>query len=246
MYGSAVVEHLAMRTGARLCAWAEAQEMAVLPHDSPGYAGWDISEQARLLPVVLGEMQPPGPLRVMESGALVPKKSLLAVYGVTRQADSEGRLTSMVPCEHCTLPRCQYRRRPYMWSKASALLDARDAAAEATDDTTPSRASALAAGRGSATPLRSNPAYRTSRKALQRWARERLSMVPREDGGVDAQFRYDGTTCTNMGRELAFRYDVTLGPRSEGFPIRAQRCAPAPGDAGHTADVRATSGTRPS
>ena len=28
---------------------------------------------------------------------------------------------------------------------------------------------------------------------------------------------------------------VTLGPRDEGYPIREQRCAPAPGDTGHTA-----------
>ncbi len=263
MYGSAVVEHLAMRTGARLCAWAEAQDMAVLPHDSPGYTGWDISEQARLLPVVLGDMQPPGPLRVLDSGALVPKKSLLAVYGLTRQVNAEGRLTSLVPCQQCTLARCQYRRRPYMWSKASAVLDASGTAsalavtgdsplvdrpapaAETPDDTTWGKASALAARRSSAQPLRSNAAYRTSRKALQRWARERLIMVGREDGGVDAQFRYDGTTCTNMGRELAFRYDVTLGPRSEGFPIRAQRCTPHRAMRG-TPPCAATSGTRPS
>ena len=76
-------------------------------------------------------------------------------------------------------------------------------------------------------------AYRTSRKALQRWARERLTLTPRDDGGVDARFRYDGTTCTNMGRELAFVYEVALGPRGEGYPIREQRCAPAPGDEGH-------------
>jgi len=27
---------------------------------------------------------------------------------------------------------------------------------------------------------------------------------------------------------------VKLGPRAEGYPIREQRCAPAPGDEGHT------------
>ena len=36
VYGSAVVEHLVMMTGARLCAWADGQSMAVLPHYSPG------------------------------------------------------------------------------------------------------------------------------------------------------------------------------------------------------------------
>jgi hypothetical protein len=71
-------------------------------------------------------------------------------------------------------------------------------------------------------------------KALKRWAEERLSLHPREDGGIDALFRYDGTTCTNMGRPLAFHYNISLGPREAGFPIRDQRCAPAPGDRGHT------------
>ena len=46
-------------------------------------------------------------------------------------------------------------------------------------------------------------------------------------------FRYDGTTCTNMGRPLTFHYNVKLGPRAEGYPIREQRCAPAAGDTGH-------------
>ena len=46
VYGSAVVEHLVTQAGARLCAWAEAQGLAVLPHYSPGYPEWDIAEQA--------------------------------------------------------------------------------------------------------------------------------------------------------------------------------------------------------
>jgi hypothetical protein len=37
-----------------------------------------------------------------------------------------------------------------------------------------------------------------------------------------------------MGHPLAFTYRVKLGPRAEGYPIREQHCAPAPGDQGHT------------
>lgn len=55
-----------------------------------------------------------------------------------------------------------------------------------------------------------------------------------QDGSLDAVFRYDGTTCTNMGRPLTFHYNVKLGPRADGYPIREQRCTPAPGDTGHT------------
>ena len=46
MYGSAVVERLVTMAGARLCSWAEQQQMAVLPHYSPGYPEWDIAEQS--------------------------------------------------------------------------------------------------------------------------------------------------------------------------------------------------------
>ena len=56
-----------------------------------------------------------------------------------------------------------------------------------------------------------------------------------QDGSLDALFRYDGTTCTNMGLPLTFHYNVKLGPSVEGYPIREQRCVPAPGDTGHTA-----------
>src|SRR4029077_14041731 len=66
------------------------------------------------------------------------------------------------------------------------------------------------------------------------WAQERLTLDFCEDGSVDANFHYEGTTCTNMGRPLAFEYRVQLGPRGQGYPILAQRCAPAPGDTGHT------------
>ena len=60
-------------------------------------------------------------------------------------------------------------------------------------------------------------------------------MRPCEDGSLDIVFRYDGTTCTNMGRPLAFTYSVKLGPRAEGYPILEQRCAPVAGDTGHMA-----------
>ena len=48
----------------------------------------------------------------------------------------------------------------------------------------------------------STAAYTVNAKALRRWAAERLKLTPADDGTVDALFRYDGTTCTNMGRPL--------------------------------------------
>ena len=83
-------------------------------------------------------------------------------------------------------------------------------------------------------PLDLDATYSTNRKALKRWAHERLSLEPRADGSIVATFRYEGTTCSDMGRPLAFVYDVTLGPREDGYPIQEQRCAPAAGDEGYT------------
>ena len=61
--------------------------------------------------------------------------------------------------------------------------------------------------------------YSVNRRALSRWANERLSMNMNEDGSFEALFRYDGTTCTNMGRPLTFNYNLKLGSRAEGYPI---------------------------
>ena len=114
-WGSAVVEHLIAVAGARLCAWAEGEHMAVLPHYSPGYSEWDIAEQPRLLQLVgmtRGKAQP-GRMEVLDSGALRPKKSQLAVFGLTRHTERVRRLADLVPCEECSLSPCRYRRAPH-------------------------------------------------------------------------------------------------------------------------------------
>jgi hypothetical protein len=214
MFAAAVVEHLTTTTGARLCDWAEQHGMAVLPHYSPGYPEWDVAEQPRLLELMkrMGKEDFPSELEVLESGMLRPRKSQLAVFGVTRHTERLRRLTELVPCENCSFGPCQYRRAPYR--KPPRGYGERVTARPAVLD--------------------QDAAYSVNRKALQRWAKERLSLDIHQDGSLDAVFRYDGTTCTNMGRPLTFHYSVKLGPREEGYPIREQRCAPAPGDVGHT------------
>jgi hypothetical protein len=223
VYGSAVVEHLITVTGAKLCAWAEAREMAVLPHYSPGYPEWPIDEQGRLLEVINhGRHHSPIPVEVLESGMLRPKKSLLAVFGLTHRVERVNRLTDLVPCQNCSFSPCQYRRAPYRRAPVSSNPELAAMAGVETVATAPP-----------ATPLDRQAKYSVNAKALERWRTERLSLTPRPDGGIDATFHYDGTTCTNMGRPLAFRYQVTLGSREEGFPIRHQQCGPVEGDTGH-------------
>jgi hypothetical protein len=220
MLGSAVVEHLTTMTGARLCSWAEEDKMAVLPHYSPGYPEWDIAEQPRLLELMKRTRKQTWPcqMEVLDSGMLRPKKSLLAVFGVTQHTDRLRRLTDLVPCENCSFMPCQYRRAGYV--RTPGVLPVVPVAVQ----------------------LNPNASYAVNRKALERWANERLSLEVRDDCTVDALFRYDGTTCTNMGRPLTFNYNVKLGTREEGYPIREQRCGPAPGDSGHKYMCRYISG----
>jgi hypothetical protein len=218
MYSSAVVELLTTLAGARLCDWAEQRGMAVLPHYSPGYPEWDVSEQPRLLDLLKRTRREPFPSEVeaLDSGMLRPKKTLLAVFGLTRHAERLGRLTGLVPCENCSFGPCQYRRAPY-----------RGAGRPFGEQVPAQRA-----------VLDRDAEYSVNRKALKRWTQERLSLAECEDGSLEAVFRYDGTTCTNMGRPLTFLYHVKLGPRAEGYPIREQRCVPAAGDTGYQSMCR--------
>ena len=214
IFGSAVVESLTTRAGAKLCDWAEQHDMAVLPHYSPGYPEWNVAEQPRLLELIQSARNNPFSfqLEALESGMLRPRKALLAVFGLTRHTERLRRLTGLVPCESCSFGPCQYRRAPY-------------------------RRNPQPTGEQFQVPLArldQNAAYSINRKALKRWSAERLSMCEAQDGSIDVVFRYDGTTCTNMGWPLQFLYNVKLGPRVEGYPILEQRCSPASGDTGHT------------
>jgi hypothetical protein len=213
VFASAVVEHLATTTGARLCDWAEQHQMAVVPHYSPGYPQWDVAEQPRLLELLRQTRKGPFPsqVEVFDSGMLRPKKTLLAVFGLTRHTDRLRRLTDLVPCENCSFGPCQYRRAPYHRAPRS------------WGEELPAHIAVLDA----------NANYSVNRRALKRWSEERLSLRENQDGSLDALFRYEGTTCTNMGRPLTFHYSVKLGPRAQGYPICEQHCAPAPGDEGH-------------
>lgn len=114
-YGSAVVEQLVVLASGRLCAWADENKMAALPHFSPGYSGWSIAEQIPLWTLFRQHFNGPlpGDLEVLESGMLRPKKSLLTVFGLTRDLDKARRFAKLIPCENCSLPRCNYRRAPF-------------------------------------------------------------------------------------------------------------------------------------
>lgn len=224
-YGSAVVEALVAAAAYRLCEWADSRALAVLPHYSPGYPGWDIADQRALHDLIgLERVSLPGRLSVLESGMLRPRKSLLAVFGLTREVERTERLTSLVPCHNCSLPACRYRRAPYR--HPLPRLEVVGAAAAAPG---------LAPAAGARPPSPGGPAtYSASERVLERWREQRLELLVRDDRGVEARFRYDGTTCSNLGRPLAFEYRIRLAPQEQGYTIMDLSCAPLPGDEGHT------------
>jgi len=114
-YGSAMVEQLITVASGRICAWADENRMAALPHFSPGYSGWDIAEQLPLWSLFQKNFngRVPGELEVLDSGMLRPKKSLLALIGLTRDLEKARRFQKLIPCENCSLPDCRYRRGNY-------------------------------------------------------------------------------------------------------------------------------------
>jgi hypothetical protein len=153
---------------------------------------------------------------------LQPKKSLLAVFGVTPEVDRVQRLTSLVPCANCALVGCRYRRAPY--KHPMRQVEAVHPGPE------PSEVEPVAG----APPLTRGARYSVSTDVLGRWAKQRLKLRVLEDRSVEATFRYDGTTCSNMGRPLTFDYLIRLAPPEERYRITDLHCAPAPGDDGYT------------
>jgi hypothetical protein len=75
--------------------------------------------------------------------------------------------------------------------------------------------------------------YSINVRALQKWSQERLQLKFLPDDSVEAQFRYDGTTCSNLGRPLEFIYRIKLGSAEDRYRIVDAHCAPAPDDTGH-------------
>jgi hypothetical protein len=229
VFGSAVVEHLITMKGAELCAWAEAREHAILPHYSPGYPEWDIAQQPALLQLIRSKLGDPlpGELDVLDSGMLRPKKSLLAVFGITPHVDRVGRLTDLNPCERCSYQACQFRRAPYQQSPRRFNSDEIAQTTQLLSQLLPAT-----------TRLDRNARYSVNTRALARWTGSRLRFTHHESGTLDASFHYEGTTCSNLGRPLHFDYQVTLGPREEGYVISGLGCRPSPGNDGYTSMCR--------
>ena len=202
-YAVAICEHL-RASGAR---WLRDQVgksgSTVLPHYSPGYEGWALSEQAALFSVC--HEAEGSPIRVLPSGGLSPTRSTLAAFGITRQRIPGGNLKNF--WNHQRLP-------------------------------------SVANGRKLGTGESKTRHYSFPERALSKWSLERLSLTQHPGGRLDARFRFDGTTCSSLGRPFALNFDVELrADGAEGYRIIACTCEPVEGDTGHQA--MCASRTRP-
>ncbi len=108
-FGVAVVERLVHTATLRLCQAAEGGDATLTPHLSPGCGSWELEHQ-RLLWDAIFHDGALGPIRLLESGGLTPKNSILAAAGVTRRAVAASPLDA---CRSCDLARCRFRRAPF-------------------------------------------------------------------------------------------------------------------------------------
>jgi len=162
----------------------------------------------------------PEAIGVLASGMLKPKKSLLALVGLAPKTERSVEARQGVPCTQCAFAPCTYRRAPYRVTDAA--INERPFA-HTLKPTSPKHAF----------PLRRDANYTVGRRALEKWSRERVDLEHLDGGGVRARFRFEGTTCSNMGRPLAFDYVVRLSAPHDAFKIVQAECRPAGDDDGY-------------
>ena len=70
--------------------------------------------------------------------------------------------------------------------------------------------------------------YAFPEKTLIRWRDKRLKVIAQPENELLAQFRFDGSTCTNMGIPLAFDFEVRLKKEENGeHQILSSSCEPS-------------------
>ena len=111
--GSAAVESLAEYANDLLCQAAIPEGLKVTNRISPGYAGWDTVEQARLFRLCPGH---PIGVTLNEACFMTPVKSISWLVGVGAEARVDHYFTQ---CRRCWMRDCAYRRAPALASVRS-------------------------------------------------------------------------------------------------------------------------------
>ena len=104
--GSAAAESLAEYVNDLLCQRALPERLKVTNRISPGYAGWDTAEQAKLF-----RLCPGAPIAVTLNAAcfMTPVKSISFLVGIGAEARVDHYFTQ---CRRCWMRDCAYRRAP--------------------------------------------------------------------------------------------------------------------------------------
>jgi hypothetical protein len=104
--GSGAVESLAEHVNDLLCQQGIARGVRVTNRISPGYGGWDVSEQPRLFGLVSGE-----PIGVALNAAcfMTPVKTITLLAGAGPHARVDHYFSQ---CARCWMAGCAYRRAP--------------------------------------------------------------------------------------------------------------------------------------
>jgi len=110
-FGAVATQRLVFWAVRHLCREASARGETLLPHLSPGCGGWGFDDQPALLGLLAPDGVPPVPLKMLESGMLTPKNSLLAAVGVTRR---QLAASPKDVCRACDLVPCAFRRAPHI------------------------------------------------------------------------------------------------------------------------------------
>ena len=118
-FAAAVAEALLRHASAGCCDSSAPRRERLLRPVSPGCGRWDIVHQRDLMNLMAGGSSPPvrddaraaiGPVVLLESGALSPPHSVLAICGVTHRAPA---VTPELACRDCDLDSCNFRRVPF-------------------------------------------------------------------------------------------------------------------------------------
>ncbi len=113
-FGAAAAIQLGGWAATYLRAQAADDELGLAPGYSPGYDGWDLGDQVKVAKSLIaatpgGLRSLPGALRILDSGMLEPKSSLLAVFGLTTSREAVEGQWARQPCSWCSLSGCSLR-----------------------------------------------------------------------------------------------------------------------------------------
>jgi hypothetical protein len=104
--GSAAAECLAEYVNDLLCQVAIAERLKVTNRISPGYAGWDVSDQHLLWGLCPGD---PAGVTLNSACFMTPIKSISFLVGIGAEARADHYFTQ---CRRCWMNACAYRRAP--------------------------------------------------------------------------------------------------------------------------------------